>query len=155
MGKFFTLFPTIQESDGNIVTDLAVRIKIQNSWLNNPKLYYNYNYQDHDKPEDIAKKYYNDPDLHWIVLLTNNIFDPNFDFPMSYDTFQAYLNDKYYTQGQALGLTGSQYAQITPDPVYQYQKQVTIKYPNNPDQINYYVIDKNTYMNLEIGRAHV
>ena len=57
MSSFFSYFPTV-DFENRLLTDLSIRIKIRNTWLNDARLYYNYNYQDHDKPEHIAKKYY-------------------------------------------------------------------------------------------------
>ena len=42
-------------------------------------------------PENIADRYYGDSTLHWIVLLTNNILDPYFDFPLNYRNFVEML----------------------------------------------------------------
>ena len=94
MTQFYSLFPT-EVHNNEYLTDLSVRIKLKDSWLNNETLYYRYQYKDTDKPEHIALKYYEDETLHWIILLTNNIFDSNFDFPMSDDVFKKYLSDKY------------------------------------------------------------
>ena len=63
--------------------------------MDNDDLYYKYNYKDSDTPEIIASKYYKNPELHWIILLTNRAFDVNFDFPMSYEVFESYIEDKY------------------------------------------------------------
>lgn len=94
MAKFYANFPNILYNN-RILTDLGVRIKLRDSWLNDKTLYYNYILKDYDKPEHIAKKYYNDETLHWVLLITNNIFDHNFDFPMKEIVFSKYIEDKY------------------------------------------------------------
>jgi len=125
MAKFYSYFPTTS-FDRKVLTDLGVRVKIRDTWLNDPKIYYTYQYQDHDRPEHIALKYYGDEELHWIVMITNNIFDVNFDFPMSVDVFNSYIEDKYKDLGALEDKTGFEYAVTTPDPVYRYQKHVRI-----------------------------
>ena len=45
--------------------------------------------------EIIADKLYDDPTLHWVVLLTNDITDRYHDWPMSEQQFNSYLNEKY------------------------------------------------------------
>jgi hypothetical protein len=144
---FFSYFPTILNSDGSLLTDVTIRTKIKATWLANDRLYYLYNYQDHDRPEDIAQKYYGDQGLGWIILYSNNILDPNFDFPLSSNDFEAYLNDKYYEQGQALNISGVDYAASTVDPIYGYQKQITYQYTYNTVN-EYYPVDQNTYSQL-------
>ena len=46
----------------------------------------------------IAHKLYGDPELHWIILLVNDITDRYHQWPMSGGQFLDYLNDKYETQ---------------------------------------------------------
>lgn len=94
MSSFYKNFPKFIFNN-NVLTDLSVRIKIRDTWLNDESLYYRYIYKDSDKPEHIALKYYGDETLHWIFLLTNTIFDHQYDFPMSTDIFNKYITDKY------------------------------------------------------------
>lgn len=94
MSHFFLYFPKIFYQN-KLLTDITNRIKIRETWLNDVNLYYIYDYQDHDKPEHIAQKYYGNEMLHWIILLTNQVFDPFFDFPMNYDTFRRFIEGKY------------------------------------------------------------
>jgi len=146
MGKFYSYHPTTT-FERRVLTDLNIRIKIRDTWLNDPKIYYNYQYQEHDKPEHIALKYYGDEELHWIILLTNNIFDVNFDFPMSSRIFSRYIEDKYKAQGALVDKTGYEYALTTPDPIYRYQEHVRI-IASSGTQDNYYVVDENYYYTL-------
>ena len=48
-----------------------------------------------ERPEDIAFKYYDDPELHWVVLLTNNVTDRYYQWPMTQPDFEDFLKDKY------------------------------------------------------------
>lgn len=146
MSGYFSYYPSgIYRS--KVVTDLIVRTKIKDTWLNNPKLYYEYRYKEGDRPEHLAQKYYGDERLHWIILFTNNIFDANWDLPMTYEVFWNYIEDKYKSLGELEDKTGIAYAQTTPDPIYRYQKQVTIT-NDEGSETKYYVVDKNTYYNL-------
>ena len=49
----------------------------------------------------IASKFYGDSERHWIVLLFNNIIDPQFDWPMPYKTFIDFVDAKYTANGAA------------------------------------------------------
>lgn len=94
MPQYFFKYPKILVNK-QLLTDIVTRIKVSDMYLDNDDLYYIYEYKDSDSPEIIAHKYYKNPELHWIILVTNNIFDPNFDLPMSYDVFKRYIEDKY------------------------------------------------------------
>ena len=43
----------------------------------------------------IAHKLYGDPELHWVILLINDITDRYHQWPMTGGQFLDYLNDKY------------------------------------------------------------
>lgn len=94
MPRYFHEFPKMFYNNV-LLTDIITRFKLSTSYDTNPELFYLYNYQDNDTPEIIAEKYYNDIELHWVVLLSNLIFDPFFEFPLSTNNFSNYLLDKY------------------------------------------------------------
>ncbi len=146
MAKFYSYFP-VTSFEQKVLTDIGIRIKIRDTWLNDPKIYYTYQYQDFDKPEHIALKYYGDENLHWIILITNNIFDATFDFPMSSIIFNAYIEDKYKALGDLVDKTGFEYAVTTPDPIYRYQKKVRI-ISTEGIKDEFFVVDQQSYTNL-------
>lgn len=152
MANFFYYYPEAIYNN-QVVTDLLVRAKVRETWLNDPRLYYNYKYKDGDRPEHLAQKYYGNEELHWIILFTNNIFDSNWDFPMDYWTFNKYIEDKYKDQGAVENKTGMAYAQTTPDPIYRYQKTVKITTPDGVTTKDY-VIDKKSYNELVMKETY-
>jgi hypothetical protein len=97
--KYFQTLPKIVTSDyvGNqiLMTNLMVRVNIVDSLLKNPLLFYSYNIKDSDTPEIIADKYYGDPYRYWLVLFSNQIIDPQWNWPMSSNLFNDYIVSKY------------------------------------------------------------
>ena len=97
--KYFNTLPKIITSDNNsnsiLLTNIMARASIIPENLKNPVLYYTYDIQEGDTPEIIAHKYYDDSYRYWIVLLANQITDPQWDWPMSSSTFSSYLSNKY------------------------------------------------------------
>lgn len=94
MSIYFSKYPkTIYNN--KLLTDVLRRVVVYDNRLDNPDLYYNYLIKDGDTPEIIADKYYGNSEYHWILMLTNNIFDGIFEFPMGYQTFNNYIEDKY------------------------------------------------------------
>jgi hypothetical protein len=83
-----------------LLTDIVSRVAMIEEYLNNMDLYYEYLIQDGDTPEIIAEKYYGVSEYHWIIMMTNNIFNATFDFPMGYETFNNYIEDKYKDLGK-------------------------------------------------------
>lgn len=98
MPRYFYEFPKLLYTrDGvtNLVTNLLTRIATVKGEIDTSALYYEYNIKDGDTPEIIASKYYGDAELHWVVLIFNDIIDPFYDWPMEYRQFIKFLTDKY------------------------------------------------------------
>lgn len=96
--KYFDNLPTVvYTKNGNSIlyTNLLARASVRPSILQNSLIYYEYDIQDSDTPEIIASKYYDDPFRFWMVLLPNNRFDPQWDWPLDSIVFKNYLEDKY------------------------------------------------------------
>jgi len=77
------------------VTDLMTRIKVRDKVINEISLYNVYDVKNGETPENIAFKHFGDPQLHWVILLTNNITDRYYDWPLSEQQFEDYMKDKY------------------------------------------------------------
>jgi len=101
--KYFNTLPRILTSDNNsngiLLTNIMARASVIPEALKNPVLYYTYDIQEGDTPEIIAHKYYDDPYRYWIVLFTNQITDPQWDWPMSSSIFEKYVIKKYTGTG--------------------------------------------------------
>ena len=93
-------FPTIPyDSVGNgvfkDVKNLLRRVALRTNVRTNALLYDTYDVKEGETPESIADKLYDDSELHWVVLLVNDITDRYHQWPMSYAQFLQYVNDKY------------------------------------------------------------
>ena len=96
---YFDSFPIIQygSSDGTVknVTNLLKRIAVRSKLKTNVSFFDTYDVKNGETPEIIADKLYDDPKLHWIIMLVNNVTDRYHDWPMSERQFNSYLNEKY------------------------------------------------------------
>ena len=77
---YFSYFPQgyydlLGDKNPKIVTDLMRRVKIRSKVINEASLYDLYDVQDGDTPESIAFKWFGDANLHWVILITNNLTD--------------------------------------------------------------------------------
>jgi len=78
-----------------LVTDLMRRVKVRSKIVDEASLYDKYDVPSGENPEDTAFKHFGDPELHWVILLTNNITDRYYDWPLSLQDFEAFIKDKY------------------------------------------------------------
>ena len=97
---YFANFPRIPyDSVGNrefkIVTNLLKRVGLRAKVKSTVLLFDTYDVKEGETPEMIADKLYDDPELHWVILLINDITDRYHQWPMNSNQFLTYLNDKY------------------------------------------------------------
>ena len=78
-----------------LVTDLMTRVKVREKIIDEVSLYDTYDVPSGERPEDTAFKHFGSANYHWIILLTNNINDVYYDWPMSEQTFETFIKDKY------------------------------------------------------------
>ena len=94
-GNFRKIGYSLDKKYFKSVTDLMSRVKIRDGILDNITLYDKYDVKSGETPENIAFKHFGNPDLHWVILLTNNIQDRYYDWPMSESDFELFIKDKY------------------------------------------------------------
>jgi len=97
---YFKNFPTIiYDVVGNgefkDVKNLLRRVAIRAKVKTNALLYDTYDVKEGESPESIADKLYDDPELHWVVLLVNDVTDRYHQWPLNYSQFNQYIADKY------------------------------------------------------------
>ena len=97
---YFSSFPIIPyDSKGDLqfkdVTNLLRRVGMRTKLKTNTFLYDTYDVKEGETPEMIAHKLYGNPELHWVILLVNEVTDRYHQWPMSGMQFLDYLNDKY------------------------------------------------------------
>jgi hypothetical protein len=159
MAKYFNFFPTTPYTNSDestaydTVTNIISRFGFEESLKQNSSIFYPYEIQDGDTPEMIASKYYGSSEKHWIVLLFNNIIDPQYDWPLDQRTLIKYINDKYADNGanHSPVLTGIQWAQDAGN-VKAYYKTIT-RLSSNPTKnqiVEKVEIDANTHTNLPV-----
>ena len=85
------------KGNGNekLVTDLMTRVKVRDKVIDEISLYDKYDVPSGERPEDTAFKHFGSSQYHWVILLTNNITDVYYDWPMSEQDFETFIKDKY------------------------------------------------------------
>ena len=156
MSKYFNYFPKTVYSTANnltqtdIVTYITSRFGFEQSLRENTSAYYKYSIQDGDTPEIIASKFYGDPEKHWMVLAYNNIIDPQWDWPMEYNTLIKFIDNKYSANGSANATTQSGLAWAMSDNnVQSYYKVVTKSSSVGVDFVEKIQLDATSYNDLQ------
>ena len=78
-----------------LLPDILRRVKLRTGIRNGSFLFDKYNVKQGEKPEDIAFKWFGDAEYHWIILMTNNVTDRYYQWPMTHPQFEEFLKDKY------------------------------------------------------------
>jgi hypothetical protein len=110
VSSFYDIFPKIKYDINNNrlqpkydeVTNIFQRLAVVKETVNNLSSYMVYDIEEGDTPEILAEKFYKDPGGAWLILLANDIFDPQFDWPLDYSTFTQYIIRKYGSVEAAL-----------------------------------------------------
>jgi len=155
MAKFFNYFPKTLYSANNSttalesVTNIIARFAFENSLKQNSSAFYKYQIQESDTPEIIAYKYYDNAERHWIVLLFNDIIDPQFDWPLKSDTLIEYIDQKYSANGAAntTPVSGLSWAMNTNN-TQAYLKIITSTANDGTVTTTKLQVDGNTYANI-------
>lgn len=155
MAKYFNYFPkTFYTSNNNTtgvdsVTNIIARTSFEKSLTENSVNFYSYQIQDSDTPEIIADKYYDNSERHWIVLLFNNIIDPQWDWPLNSKNIIEYIDKKYTANGASnttvqSGITWA----LSENNVQAYFKVITTTGKNGEVSVEKFQIDANAYANV-------
>ena len=155
MAKYFNYFPKIVYSANNntagldTVTSITSRFNFTDNFKLNSSIFYTYDVQESDTPEIIAGKFYKNPERHWIVLMFNDIVDPQYDWPLKSSDLINFIDTKYTANGAANTTvqTGLAWA-MSINNVQAYYKVVTKTNQDNIDFIEKIQVDANTYANV-------
>jgi len=98
--SYFNKFPLITyDMKGDrvrkLLPDILRRVKLRATIKSGGMLFDKYDVKEGEKPEDVAFKWFGDAELHWVILMTNNVTDRYYDWPMNQAQFAEYLDDKY------------------------------------------------------------
>jgi hypothetical protein len=138
---YFNTLPNITYPDGNsgktiIMKDLMTRVYVVSKLVNDPLMYYSYDIKEGETPEIVAYKYYGSVDDFWLVLLANNANDPEWDWPLTLNNLQNFIQSKY---GPAV------------NDVHHYEQITTITNPlTNESEKTVVTIGSEQYANLII-----
>ena len=77
------------------VKNLFKRGKIKNDIFKDVTYFTKYNVKGDDRPDNVAFDVYQDSTLDWVILLANNIINVQNEWPLTQESFENYLLNKY------------------------------------------------------------
>ena len=98
--SYFSKFPLFaydikNNNNYKLLPDILRRVKLRSKIKSGGMLFDRYDVKEGEKPEDVAYKWFGDAELHWVILMTNNITDRYYEWPMNQAQFAEFLTDKY------------------------------------------------------------
>jgi len=84
-------------SDYTRVKNIFKRARISEDIFQDLNFFTKYQVKGNERPDNVAKKVYNDPNLDWLVMLCNNILNFESEWPKDQASYDKYLLNKYGT----------------------------------------------------------
>lgn len=92
--RYFDKFPVISYSNNRVV-DITRRVTLLDRVSRNPYTFFPYDIEDNERPDQFSDRYYGDSFKSWIVYLGNKITDPYYEWYLSYDELNSFIEKKY------------------------------------------------------------
>jgi len=86
------------------VKNLFKRAKLRTDIINIITAFQYYQIKDNERPDVVASKLYDDSELDWVILITNNITNIREEWPLSNQNLYYYMIDKYGSDENASGI---------------------------------------------------
>lgn len=98
--RYFEKFP-LTEYNGIPALNIVKRAAFNENVRNFITAFYTHTMPTDEKYENVAYDYYGDVDLDWLIYHANDIIDPYYQRPLSYDDFDNYIISKYGSLSRA------------------------------------------------------
>jgi len=86
------------------VKNLFKRAKLRTDIVNIITAFQYYQIKDNERPDVVASKLYDDSELDWVILITNNITNIREQWPLSSQDLYYYMIDKYGSDENISGI---------------------------------------------------
>ena len=94
---YVSRLPDAKISDYITVKNLFKKGKLADDIFQDLTIFTKYEIEGDDRPDNVADKFYEDSDLDWVVLLSNNIINIQSEWPLPQRDFDRYVLEKYET----------------------------------------------------------
>lgn len=94
MTERFSIYGKIRHNN-RLITDITKRTTLIPEARNDDAITGNYYITDGETAWSLAQDFYNDSDYYWLILLVNEITSPFFDWPLTTNEFERYMDNRY------------------------------------------------------------
>ena len=159
-GDFPRISYTLDDYDSEqVVVDIFKRVVLSKEFKENTSYYFEYEVLHGETPEELSYRFYGTQNLHWLILMVNDVIDPRFNWPVSEENLFKIVSDKYgkdknvFTINRATNAKGYQV-----ETFFILSEESTHKEPvrllfedNDPDSINTPIeyLESNTIVQFE------
>tara|TARA_B100000287_G_scaffold2418_1_gene2394 strand:- start:162 stop:833 length:672 start_codon:yes stop_codon:yes gene_type:complete len=95
--EYVSRLPNAKISDYITVKNLFKRGFLRSDIFEDLATFEQYQIKGDDRPDNVANSFYQNPDLDWLVLISNNIVNIQTEWPLMQRDFERFLLDKYET----------------------------------------------------------
>ena len=88
-------YDPVGDKNYKIIKDILTRVKVREGLKGNLAVFEKYDIKDGETPEALAFEKYGSTNLHWVLLLFNEIIDPYYEWPLSVRDLEKYITNKY------------------------------------------------------------
>ena len=92
---YVSRLPNAKIGDYMKVKNLFKRGQLRDDIFQDLSVFTKYKVNGDDRPDNVAYDFYDDSNLDWLVLVSNNIINIQSEWPMSQQSFDNYLINKY------------------------------------------------------------
>jgi hypothetical protein len=95
-----------------VAVDILKRVGFKAKVKDNSELFADYYINDGETPDIVADRVYGNSELHWVVLLFNDIVNPDYDWALASPKLESFIKKKYpgtafhIVEAPALGTCG-------------------------------------------------
>tara|TARA_B110000438_G_scaffold143341_1_gene138205 strand:+ start:731 stop:1228 length:498 start_codon:yes stop_codon:yes gene_type:complete len=79
----------------NVVTNILQRVRLKLKFIEKNVFFTQHFVIDGQTPESLAYEFYGDTELHWVIMYSQMITNPYYDWPLKYFDLQKYVAKKY------------------------------------------------------------
>lgn len=100
MSFYFKEFPTVRydlKKNGKyeILTNITQRFVINEILKSKKSLYFAFTIPENMRADAVAYEIYGDASLDWLIYLVNDIYDPEYDWPLDSFSLNRFIKNKY------------------------------------------------------------
>lgn len=106
--KYFKNFPIITYGD-NQIRNIILKAKFARELLNAYDNFYPYTVKLNESITQVSYDYYGSIDYVWLIMASNEMIDPYYDWPLGDEQFEGFIISKYGSTEAAQNISNAQW----------------------------------------------